>query len=181
MSAMSNASPLRYALFLRGVNVGGVTVKSADLKACLAAAGFEDVRTVLASGNALVTSHLAADGVKKLAESAIKDEFDRDIPVIVRTQVQVAALVEQSPYDADSTTHHAYAILVESQEAADTLFAVTPTSEDETTAVGERALYWWCPRGSSLNTRASKDTTRAAKAMLMTTRNVRTLRRLIAG
>ena len=40
-----------YAAFLRGVNVGGVNLKMADVAAALAAAGFDDVRTVLASGN----------------------------------------------------------------------------------------------------------------------------------
>lgn len=44
----------RYALLLRGVNVGGVKVKMADLRALLEGAGYTDVKTLLASGNALV-------------------------------------------------------------------------------------------------------------------------------
>ena len=44
----------RVVLLLRGVNVGGVTVRSVDLRALLADAGLGEVRTVLASGNAIV-------------------------------------------------------------------------------------------------------------------------------
>lgn len=179
---MTNTPTQRYAIFLRGVNVGGVTVKSEDLKSSLTDAGFTDVRTVLASGNALVTSERDAQDVKISAEQALRSRFDREIPVIVRSQTQVAELVAHSPYDADSDSHHAYVVLVESQKDVTTLLDLTPPSEtDETTAEGILALYWWCPRGSGLGTPASKATTKAAKSMLMTTRNVRTLRRLIAG
>ena len=41
----------RYIALLRGVNVGGVTVKSADLAEVFRDLGFTEVRTVLASGN----------------------------------------------------------------------------------------------------------------------------------
>jgi uncharacterized protein (DUF1697 family) len=43
----------RYAAFLRGVNLGKRTVKSAELKAAFEAMGFADVKTLLASGNVL--------------------------------------------------------------------------------------------------------------------------------
>ena len=40
-----------YIALLRGVNVGGITVKSAELGELFDGLGFEGVRTVLASGN----------------------------------------------------------------------------------------------------------------------------------
>ena len=46
----------RYAAFLRGVNVGGVNLKMAEVAAALADAGFKNVRTILASGNVLLES-----------------------------------------------------------------------------------------------------------------------------
>ena len=46
----------RWAVFLRGVNVGGKhIVKMAELKTALEAAGFADVTTFLASGNVWLT------------------------------------------------------------------------------------------------------------------------------
>ena len=41
----------QFVALLRGVNVGGITVKSAELRALFDELGFTDVRTVLASGN----------------------------------------------------------------------------------------------------------------------------------
>ncbi|MGH3552677.1 MAG: DUF1697 domain-containing protein, partial [Mycobacterium sp.] len=51
----------RYAAFLRGVNVGGVNLKMADVAAALSDAGFAGVRTILASGNVLLDSPATAD------------------------------------------------------------------------------------------------------------------------
>ena len=42
----------QYVAFLRGINVGGhVLIKMADLKKAFEMMGFENVRTILASGN----------------------------------------------------------------------------------------------------------------------------------
>ena len=41
----------QYAMFLRGVNVGGVNLKMADVASALTDAWFADVRTILATGN----------------------------------------------------------------------------------------------------------------------------------
>ena len=46
----------RYAALLRGVNVGGVNIKMADVAKAFTDAGFTDVKTILASGNVLLTS-----------------------------------------------------------------------------------------------------------------------------
>jgi uncharacterized protein (DUF1697 family) len=40
-----------YAVFLRGINVGGINIKMADLKRALESKGFDGVKTLLASGN----------------------------------------------------------------------------------------------------------------------------------
>ncbi|MCK5755877.1 MAG: DUF1697 domain-containing protein, partial [Mycobacterium sp.] len=58
----------RYAAFLRGVNVGGVTLKMAALTQALEAAGFTGVRTILASGNVLLDSEADAAAVRDRAE-----------------------------------------------------------------------------------------------------------------
>jgi len=46
----------RFAAFLRGVNVGGVNLKMAEVAAALEGAGFTNVTTILASGNVLLES-----------------------------------------------------------------------------------------------------------------------------
>ena len=46
----------QYVALLRGVNVGKITVKSADLADMARGLGLDDVRTVLATGNLTFTS-----------------------------------------------------------------------------------------------------------------------------
>jgi len=48
---------------LRGVNVGGVNLKMAEVAAALTDAGFTQVKTVLASGNVVLQSSAGAASV----------------------------------------------------------------------------------------------------------------------
>ena len=73
----------RYAAFLRGVNVGGVNLKMADVAAALTDAGFSEVRTVLASGNVLLESPADAAAVRTKAEAALRERFGYPAWVLV--------------------------------------------------------------------------------------------------
>lgn len=57
--------------FLRGVNVGGVTVKMDRLKTSFEALGFTEVKTLLASGNVLFAAPSTSEGtlVNKIEKS----------------------------------------------------------------------------------------------------------------
>ena len=65
----------RYIAFLRGVNVGGVNLKMADVANAMQAAGFTEVRTILASGNVLLDSTSNGTTVRTSAEHALRDAF----------------------------------------------------------------------------------------------------------
>ncbi len=45
-----------WVALLRGVNVGGITIRNADLARVFAGLGFDDVRTVLVSGNVVLAA-----------------------------------------------------------------------------------------------------------------------------
>ena len=45
----------KYCVFLRGINVNGIKIKMQDLKAVLTNLGFTDVKTILATGNVILT------------------------------------------------------------------------------------------------------------------------------
>lgn len=70
----------RYVALLRGVNVGGVTMKMADLAEVVRGLGYDDVKTVLASGNVLFTVGDAAEdaphGAARDAANAADDAGD---------------------------------------------------------------------------------------------------------
>ena len=87
----------RYAAFLRGVNLGKRTVKSAELKAAFEALGFTDVKTLLASGNVLFDAK-SAKGLKEKIEAGLKQQFGFDVPVVLRTMEELKALAKANPF-----------------------------------------------------------------------------------
>ncbi len=90
----------RYAAFLRGVNLGKRTVKSADLKAAFEAMGFTDVKTLLASGNVLFEARPGKALQQKL-EAGLHDAFGFKIGVVLRSVDELKAMVEADPFDGE--------------------------------------------------------------------------------
>lgn len=87
----------RYAAFLRGVNLGKRTVKSAELRTAFEAMGITDVRTLLASGNVLFDAS-ATKGLKERIEAGLREQFKFDVPVVLRTMDELAAMVAANPF-----------------------------------------------------------------------------------
>jgi uncharacterized protein (DUF1697 family) len=67
----------QYAAFLRGINVGGrKPVKMEDLRKAFAALGFQNVKTMLASGNVLFDTVVPrADALVKSIEEILRGGF----------------------------------------------------------------------------------------------------------
>jgi uncharacterized protein (DUF1697 family) len=88
-----------HVLLLRGVNIGSTrTIAMPELRDLLAGLGYDNVRTYLRSGNAV----LAAPGVpsSELAatvEEELADTFSHRIPVLVRTRDEWARIVDRNP------------------------------------------------------------------------------------
>src|SRR3712207_6318420 len=101
----------RYAVFLRGVNVGGITIKMADLRDTLKACGFSDAATLLASGNVVLSSELDPAAVKQECERCLRAAFGYEAWVVVLDAARVAELVAACPYPEDDRTTHTYITL----------------------------------------------------------------------
>jgi uncharacterized protein (DUF1697 family) len=91
----------RYAAFLRGVNLGKRTVKSAELRAAFEAMGFSDVKTLLASGNVLFDAK-AGKGLRDKIEAGLKEEFGFDVPIVLRTMDELRAMVRANPFGREA-------------------------------------------------------------------------------
>lgn len=84
----------KWLALLRGINVGNRQVAMADLRECLREFGLAEVRTYIASGNAL----FAADQCEvESLESALQQRFGFEIPVQLRTLDQMVGLVASIP------------------------------------------------------------------------------------
>ena len=165
-----------YAVFLRGINVGGINIKMAALKDALAAAGFEGVRTLLASGNVVLVSDDGPAAVKQKFEKCLRDTFGYDAWVVVLTAQRVAELVEACPYPEDDKTTHTYITLASDTARLDELDAAGAALDGtDQTRLGPEALAWLAPVGGTLDSPFSKVSAKPKFKASTTTRNLRTL------
>lgn len=89
----------RYVAFLRGVSP--MNLKMADLKRCLEAAGFVDVKTVRSSGNAAFTVRKQTNAaLEKKIEATMAKELDRIFYTIVRSQNELKRLLGADAFGA---------------------------------------------------------------------------------
>ncbi|SDL39862.1 Uncharacterized conserved protein, DUF1697 family [Arthrobacter sp. ov407] len=165
-----------YAVFLRGINVGGINIKMADLKSALKSRPFSDVLTLLASGNVVLASELDPAGVKKEFEACLRETFGYDAWVVVLTASRVAALVEACPYPADDAATHSYITLSSDEAVLSELFESGRALDGaELTRLGPEALAWLAPAGGTLDSPFSKLSSKAKYKATTTTRNLRTM------
>jgi uncharacterized protein (DUF1697 family) len=83
---------------LRAINVGGVKVSMADLKALFVDLGFEDVRTLLNSGNVVFRgkNKTGAD-LEKLLETEFAKRAGRPTEFFVRTAEEWNSILDRNP------------------------------------------------------------------------------------
>jgi uncharacterized protein (DUF1697 family) len=94
----------RYAAFLRGVNLGARTVKSADLLAVFERLGLSGVKTLLASGNVMFDSDETAEALRPRIETALEQKFGFAVGTVLRTQGELRALVAADPFAGKTET-----------------------------------------------------------------------------
>lgn len=168
----------RYAAFLRGVNVGGVNLKMADVAEALTEAGFSDVRTILASGNVLLESRSKVAAVRTTAEAALREAFGYDAWVLAYDVKTVQAIVDAYPFEREVPDHHSYVTFVSDPEVLDELAALEP-GPDERIERGKGVIYWQVPRSKSLDSAMGKTMGKKRYKSSTTTRNLRTLDKVL--
>ena len=90
---------MRYAAFIRGINVGGnVLIKMADLAKLFEKGGLKNVKTILASGNVIFDSAKSATALEKLLETTLQKKYKRNIFVLVRTIPELKEIAKLDPF-----------------------------------------------------------------------------------
>jgi len=166
-----------YVALLRGVNVGGVTIKMADLAETVRGLGYTNVKTVLASGNVLFTAPDAAPAAKSALEAALRERFGYEAWVHVLTVDAIRAIIAAYPYPR-SDSRHAYVVFAVKPEVRAELLAVELDPAIEQASAGEGVIFWSVPKGSTLDSAMGKAQSKASYKPWITTRNLNTLERL---
>ncbi|HEY8662646.1 MAG TPA: DUF1697 domain-containing protein [Propionibacteriaceae bacterium] len=168
---------MRFAIFLRGVNVGGIKVPSADLKRVLSDLGLTDVKTYVASGNVTCESEEKTAALQAKVEAALSEAFSYDAHVQVFSHDQLASIVDGYPFETDAD-HHRYVVFCDATQTA-TELGNADVGEQEKVAAAGRVVYWRCPKGSTLDTPFSKMTSAKRYKSATTTRNLNTVEKML--
>jgi uncharacterized protein (DUF1697 family) len=99
----------RYAVLLRGINVGASTkVSMPRLRELAEGLGWTDVSTYINSGNLFAECGGASrPQVERALEAALLDDLGRQVDVVARTRAQLEAVVASNPFpDAEPRFLH---------------------------------------------------------------------------
>jgi uncharacterized protein (DUF1697 family) len=87
----------RYVAFLRAVSP--MNARMAELKRCFEAAGFTDVKTVLASGNVVFNARAAGEAaLERKAEAAMAKRLGKAFFTIVRSSGALQKQLDADPF-----------------------------------------------------------------------------------
>jgi uncharacterized protein (DUF1697 family) len=141
---------VRLVILLRGINVGGhKRIPMADLRALLAERGYEDVRTYLQSGNAVVTTRRKPAAVERDVSAAIAEALGHDVDVVVRTAGEIAEVVRDDPFaDLRDDPKRHQAVFLGGAPDAEAIATLERTDfSPERLVVRPGVLHAWCPVG----------------------------------
>jgi uncharacterized protein (DUF1697 family) len=174
----------RFAAFLRGVNVGGVNLKMADVASALTDAGFTEVRTVLASGNVLLESASGVAAVRKKVEAALRERFGYEAWVLAYDIDTVRTIDEAYPFEREVDGYQSYVTFVTDAAVLDELAALADsTGPGELIRRGDSpdywVIYWQVPKGATLDSTIGKTMGKTRYKSSTTTRNLRTLAKVL--
>jgi uncharacterized protein (DUF1697 family) len=134
----------RFVALLRGINVGGRNkIPMAELADCVRLGGYEDVSTYIQSGNVLFSASGEPRTVESDLSRLIHERFAFEIPVVVRSDAEMAAVVAEAPTHYGDADHRCDVIFLKHPlAAAEAMAAMPPPKEGvDRFAVGPGAVY----------------------------------------
>lgn len=165
-------------LLVRAVNVGGAKLPMAEFREILSGLGGENVRTYIASGNAVLEVPGDGDAFDRAVEKALTERYGYVREVLSRTPQQLETALSAHPFDVTDPKFSYIAPLTgrPSDEAIGRARDV-PTGDDQWEVIGED-LHIRYANGAG---RAEYDMIKALKRLGVqgTARNLNTVRALI--
>lgn len=103
----------RYVALLGSINVGGNRLLMADLREALEREEFEDVETVVASGNVLFShDERPSEGLSDKIAHIVRDRFGIDTFAAVRNKEELRSAIEDNPFREDGEAKYVHTIFL---------------------------------------------------------------------
>ena len=168
-----------YVALLRGINLGGhKKIKMDELRAALAAMGFDDVKTYIQSGNVVFKAAKISDkALSKKIEATILSKFGHSVSVIIRTAEEIEQLIANNPFlkqpDIDQTKLHVMFLREPPAQSAVQQLETLVLKPDQFRFLAKE-LYFYLPNGVAESVVMKKPIDRVL-AIPTTMRNWRTV------
>ncbi len=172
-----------YISILRGINVSGQRIiKMEALRALYAELGFENVQSLIQSGNVIfkhggakraVLEHQIATGIQR--------EFGFEVPVMVMEIEALKNIVENNPFSKDNQKNINYlhvTFLSAEPEKGKFDKMMEATYQDDEIRLIDGTIYLYCPNGYG-KTRLNNGFLESKLGVTATTRNWKTTNQLL--
>jgi uncharacterized protein (DUF1697 family) len=160
-----------YVALLRAVNVGGTgKLPMKDLKAMCEEAGFESVRTYIASGNVVFATDDDSAKVKEILEKRLTDYAGKKMDVFVRSAREMRDLVDINPYPGEPGNK--VAVLFLDRKPPSDLASIASGVQDEEFKPAASEIFIHYPEG------LGRSKLGFGKDLVGTTRNMNTVAKL---
>jgi uncharacterized protein (DUF1697 family) len=161
-----------FVAFLRAINVGGTgLLPMKELAALCTAAGLQDVRTYIQSGNVVFKSALSERKVQAELEKRLADKMGKKIDVMVRTAAALRSILSANPFPHGKPAQIVVVFLA-APAPGNLLEGLTIPGPEEVKPAG-REIYIHYPLGMG------RSKLRLPSKMVGTARNLNTLAKLV--
>jgi uncharacterized protein (DUF1697 family) len=168
-----------YIILLRGVMpVGKNKVPMAHLRQVLTDAGFENVRTYIASGNVILRSTLTPANLAIRVHEIIKEEIGPDLVVVVKTRAQLQKILDNNPLKKDDMSRVFYTLFAMKPSAQKVKEFMSQDYSPEEIVFNNDVAYVYIP-GNYTKAKLDNNSIEKKLGVSSTTRNLNTMTKLI--
>ena len=141
----------RYVALLRGINVGGHgKVPMKELRVLCEGLGWENPRTLLASGNLVFDCHQECqESLSSQLREAVKEQFEVDTPIVLLEEQEFLKILDDDPIEAEGKRSDWLTVMFFTQmpSAATIAQALERHQGPEIVKFGSRAAYIYFSEG----------------------------------
>ncbi len=168
-----------YIVLLRGVMpVGKNKVPMAQLRQVLTDAGFENVRTYIASGNVILHSDITPARLAQRVHGLIKEHIGADLVVVVKTGSQLQKILDGNPLKKDDMSRVFYTMFAKKPPAQKVKEFTAQDYSPEEIVFNNDVAYVYIP-GNYTKAKLDNNSIEKKLGVSSTTRNLNTMRKLI--
>jgi uncharacterized protein (DUF1697 family) len=170
---------MKHAIFLRGINTGGMHLAMQDFKAILQDAGCLEPATIQAAGTAVFTWDPGQGAVPRIEiERRLSELIGKPVSAIIRTQAEIEAIIRHVSAIRSSAAFHDYVMLTDDPGLFGDLQSLHEKIRDlpgERLINGKGYFIWTVPKGQTLGEFGSKVLGSATYKRKLTSRNISTI------